>query len=188
MKYYKVAKTDGFDFHTGNTINYRENIGKIVECPNRNGEQLCSDEVIHASEHLFQALRYGELPCSIFEVEGSPVQIQSDKAGFKSFKVVREIPTKNWFNAYCDIMKYMLEDIKNNFDNKKHKQVTDSINQVIDVFTNGKKAGKFDESAWSARSAAWSAAWSARSAAESAVYKKLDAWMLKHLKELEEIK
>lgn len=28
----------------------------------------------------------------------------------------------------------------------------------------------------------------ARSAAESAVYKKLDAWMLKHLKELEEIK
>jgi hypothetical protein len=55
------------------------------------------------------------------------------------------------------------------------------------------------ESAWSAaesarsaaESAAWSAAWSAaRSAAwsaESAVYKKLDKWMLNHLKELKQL-
>jgi hypothetical protein len=49
--------------------------------------------------------------------------------------------------------------------------------------------------AWSARSAesAESAAWSARSAAwsarsaESAVYKKLDKWMLNHLKELKQL-
>jgi hypothetical protein len=47
-----------------------------------------------------------------------------------------------------------------------------------------------ESAAWSARSAgsaAESAAWSARSAAESAVYKKLDKWMLNHLKELKQL-
>jgi len=45
--------------------------------------------------------------------------------------------------------------------------------------------------AWSAASAAWSAAsaaWSAESAARSVIYKKLDSWMLKHLKNLRVLK
>jgi len=32
-KYYKLAKLDGWDFRTGNTINYRENLGKTVTVP-----------------------------------------------------------------------------------------------------------------------------------------------------------
>jgi hypothetical protein len=32
-KFYKLAKLDGWDFRTGNTINYRENLGKTVTVP-----------------------------------------------------------------------------------------------------------------------------------------------------------
>ena len=160
MNYYKVAKQDGFDFHTGKTINYRSNIGKIVKCPNQSEfNELCSNNVIHASKEFLQALSYGEIGCSIFKISGKPVSKQDDKLGFKQFKVIKEITVKNWNKAYYSIMIYILEDVKNNFDNEKHKDVTDAINQTIQVFINANKTGKIDGSAArSARSTAESAA------------------------------
>jgi len=94
MRYYKVARQDGYDFHTGKTINYRESIGKRVVCPDygKYPKECCSRGVIHAGKNVLDALRYATLPCSIYEVDGRPVVSESDKAGFKSFRVVREIP------------------------------------------------------------------------------------------------
>ena len=41
-KFYKLARPNGFDFKTGNTLNYRENIGKTVFCPNqKDAAKLC---------------------------------------------------------------------------------------------------------------------------------------------------
>ena len=78
--YYKVAKLDGYDFHTGNTINYRENIGKTVTNPKKSkSNELCSDNVLHASKLFIDTLYYGQLPCAVFEVEGIPVSEQYDK-------------------------------------------------------------------------------------------------------------
>ena len=84
LNYYKVAQTNGFDLYTGNTIDYRSNIGKIVKCPNQSeSNELCSDNVIHASKEFFQALSHGNVPCGIFIVSGKPVQKDSDTLGFK---------------------------------------------------------------------------------------------------------
>ena len=170
-QYYKVARPDGFDFHTGRTINYHENIGKIVNVPKKTKlKTLCSSDVLHASELFFDALGYGELPCSIFVVEGEAVTKQSDKAGFKKLKIIREIDTKNWKSAYYKFMIWMLEDLKNNFDNEKEKQVTNTINQTIKVFSDALNTGKINESAAesAARSAELAACSAACSAAESA--------------------
>ena len=169
-QYYKVARPDGFDFHTANTINYRENIGKTVSVPNKTkSKELCSSDVLHASELFFDALGYGQLPCSIYIVKGNAVSTQSDKVGFKKLKILREINIENWQSAYHKFMIWMLEDLKNNFDNEKEKQVAVSINQTIKVFTDALKTGKIDKSAVSAAwSVAWSAAWSAEAAARSA--------------------
>jgi len=53
-KFYKLAKPDGWDFYSGKTINYRDNVGRTVVCPefDRNGE-LCTSAFIHA---LFYSL------------------------------------------------------------------------------------------------------------------------------------
>ena len=156
-QYYKVARPNGFDFHTGNTINYRDNIGKIVKCPSKSTQyEICSDTVIHASELFLDALFYGELPCSVFVLQGTPVVESENKHGFKSLKVIREIDTTNWFQAYCKFMIWMLEDLKNNFDTKQEKDITNAINQTIQVFVNAQKNGTINESA------AWSAARSAK--------------------------
>ena len=159
-QFYKVARPNGFDFRTGNTVNYRINIGKTISNPEKTkSKKLCSADVIHASEFFFDALYYGEIPCSIFLVEGKPVSKQSDKAGFKELKIVKEISTANWQNAFYSFMIWMLKDLKNNFDCKIHKNATDAVNQAIQVFVNAQKTGKIDVSA----------AKSARSAAESAI-------------------
>ena len=159
IQFYKVARPDGFDFRTGNTINYRKNIGKIVSNPEKTeSKKLCTADVIHASEFFFDALYYGEIPCSIFLVEGIPVSKQSDKAGFKELKIIKEIPTANWQNAFHSLMIWMLEDLKNNFDCKKEKDATDAVNQAIQVFVNAQKTGMIDMlAAKSAESAARSA-------------------------------
>ena len=144
-QFYKVARPDGFDFCTGNMINYRINIGKTASNPEKTeSKELCTADVIHASEFFFDALYYGDLPCSIFLVEGKPVSKQSDKAGFKELKIIKEIPTANWQNAFHSLMIWMLEDLKNNFDCKIHKKATDAVNQAVQVFVNAQKTGKID--------------------------------------------
>src|SRR5438105_880628 len=91
-----MAASDGWDFHTGRSINYRESIGKTVKASNDYGPaKLCSDTVIHASPTILDCLQYVPRPMkgvSVFEVSGAPVVKDSSKAGFKELKVVKEVP------------------------------------------------------------------------------------------------
>ena len=97
-KYYKLAKLDGFDFRTGNTINYRENIGKVVTVPSfgKYGKKpsyaLCSDMVLHASVKPLQCFVAASIPCSAYLVEGKPVVKSPEKCGFTKLTVLEEIP------------------------------------------------------------------------------------------------
>jgi hypothetical protein len=102
-RYYKLARPDGFDFHTGRTINYRESIGKTVKCPKpkRHFENwlkttdLCSDTVLHACVNPNDCFVAAKMPCSAYIVEGKPVVKDENKCGFKKFFVVEEIPQEN---------------------------------------------------------------------------------------------
>ena len=92
--YYKLAKPDGFDFFTGKTINYRENIGKLVSPPHPNpNAKMCSDGLIYASRNPNDCLQGAKIPCSVYRVAGKPVIEEMTKAGFIEFQVVEEITT-----------------------------------------------------------------------------------------------
>jgi len=90
--YYKGAKPNGWDFYTGETINYRENIGKTVKVPKFDKEpELCSDSVIHASRNPNDIFVGCSIPCSVFIVKGDAVIEDGQKAGFKKLAIVEEI-------------------------------------------------------------------------------------------------
>ncbi len=90
--YYKLARPDGWDFYTGKTINYRDNIGKIVSIPDKKNYVLCSDSVIHASYNPNDCFVFeDQIPCSAYEVEGNPVIESPYKCGFIKLKVIKEI-------------------------------------------------------------------------------------------------
>lgn len=97
-QYFKLAKADGWDGHTGKTINYRESIGKVVKVPGKPTSPvgLCSPSVIHATKDALYWLSNVGLPCSLFVVEGKPVVQDSEKAGFSEFKVLKEIPARHF--------------------------------------------------------------------------------------------
>jgi len=100
QKYFKLARPDGWDFRTGNTVNYRENLGKTVTVPsykkylkNKVTEYvLCSDMVLHASEKALDCFVGAKIPCSCYIVEGTPVVSSPDKCGFTKLTVLEEIP------------------------------------------------------------------------------------------------
>jgi hypothetical protein len=118
-QFFKGAKLDGWDLHTGSTINYRESIGKIVKPKNFKDlldYKLCSDEVIHACKNLLDIFRYANLPCSLYIVEGNPVTADNDKSGFTELKVVEEIPE----SSFDEIFPFKYNEIfKNPLDPKK---------------------------------------------------------------------
>lgn len=89
--YYKLAKPSGWDFYTGRTINYRENIGEIVSIPDKKKYALCSNSVIHASANPDDCFIGASIPCSAYQVEGNPVIESSKKCGFIKLKVIKEI-------------------------------------------------------------------------------------------------
>ena len=89
--YYKLARPDGWDFYTGKTINYRDNIGKIVSIRDTKHYELCSHLVIHASSSPNYCFLGSFIPCSAYEVEGDPVIVAEGKHGFVKLKVVKEI-------------------------------------------------------------------------------------------------
>jgi hypothetical protein len=91
--YYKLAMPSGFDFATGNTINYREAIGKTVRVPKFYEEpKLCSDSVLHACVDPNDCFVGAKIPCSAFKVTGKPVIDDGSKCGFKELRVIEEIP------------------------------------------------------------------------------------------------
>lgn len=89
---YKLARTNGFDFHTGGTINYRENIGKAVKPPNPDASLgVCSSGVLHACKKPNDCFEGAKIPCSVYRVSGFPVCGDEEKWGFTELKVIREI-------------------------------------------------------------------------------------------------
>jgi len=89
---YKLARPDGWDFYTGKTINYRENIGKVVKCPNGNSKLgVCSSGVIHASKKPNDCFVGARIPCSAYRVKGKPVCGSEEKWGFLELEVLEEI-------------------------------------------------------------------------------------------------
>ena len=103
--YYKLARPDGFDFYSGKTINYRENIGKTVLCPpsdwpNRIREgvwRLCTTDVLHASDTAEKCFVGAKVPCSLYRVEGTPVVEHYEKAGFAELYVLEELDPAEHF-------------------------------------------------------------------------------------------
>jgi len=95
--FYKLAQPDGWDWYTGDTINYREAVGGTVEVPQRDyaiEPLLCHRSVLHACREPNQCFIGAKLPCSVYEVHGSPVVDDGEKQGFKNLRVLREVPAE----------------------------------------------------------------------------------------------
>ena len=89
MTWYKVTRLDGTSFHDPD-IKYVA--GKRVRPKPYSGErELCGEGTLHASPSPPEAMRYGEWPCRLFEVEGTPFIQDSDKAGFRQLRVISEL-------------------------------------------------------------------------------------------------
>ena len=102
-QYFKLALPNGFDFHTGKTINYREAIGKTVSVKKEYAKQaaeLCSPTVIHASEKINDCFVGAKIPCSAYIVTGKPVVSDEKKCGFRTLKVLEEIPRSDFNEVF----------------------------------------------------------------------------------------
>ncbi|WP_177204458.1 hypothetical protein [Streptomyces sp. CC53] len=97
--YYKATRTDGFDFFSG-TVDYAGALasGKPVKRKPATDEYgaiqfaCCSDTVYHASDAPSETLIGGEWPCRLFEGTGRPVAQEGHKHGFRSLRVLGEVP------------------------------------------------------------------------------------------------
>ncbi len=109
MKAYKLARPDGYDFYTGKTINYRENIGGVVKCPNPNPKLgTCSNGVMHASKNPNDCFVGAKIPCSAYLVEGKPRCGDKTKQGFTELRILEEIldPPLPWHVLLRDFVEH----------------------------------------------------------------------------------
>jgi hypothetical protein len=91
-RFYKLARPDGYDFHTGRTINYREHIGKLAIPPTPDSKAvLCSKGLIHASRNINDCFIGAKIPCSAYIVEGIPSVCDEQKCGFIALNVIAEL-------------------------------------------------------------------------------------------------
>jgi len=91
---YKLARPDGYDFHTGKTIMYRnESYPHTVKCPLAKPcefpYETCTKYVLHASENPNNCFVGANIPCSAYKVEGIPVCTGYNKIGFVELNVLR---------------------------------------------------------------------------------------------------
>jgi len=99
QKFYKLALPNGFDFFTGKTINYRDNIGKTVVCPKFNARgSLCSSAFIHASRKPNDCFVGARIPCSAYLVKGKPIIEDKDKGGFGELFIIEELKPAELFD------------------------------------------------------------------------------------------
>lgn len=93
--YFKATRPDGTDFYSG-TVDYAGALasGKpLKRLTNTAGwYECCSGTVYHAADVPSETLIGGSWPCRLFEVTGRPVAAEGHKYGFRSLRVVREIP------------------------------------------------------------------------------------------------
>jgi hypothetical protein len=93
--YYKATRLNGTDFYTG-TVDYVKALetGKPVSRKPQAayGFACCSDTVYHAADVAAETLIGCKWPCRLFEVTGRPVAQAGHKFGFRSLRVLREVP------------------------------------------------------------------------------------------------
>ena len=105
-EYFKMTRLDGWDVYTGNSVNYRDNIGQIVYPREEwTSEKWGTEGLLYALDagNAFNALLYfrHQWPFSLFRVKGIPV-IESDEynrdvPGFLKLDIIKEINVLNCF-------------------------------------------------------------------------------------------
>lgn len=89
--FYKAVRVDGTDFRTG-TVDYASICGTGEWLPELPGGECCTWSVYHASTSAADTLIGGSWPCRLFLVEGEPVSEEDNKRGFRTLRVLRELP------------------------------------------------------------------------------------------------
>jgi len=96
-KFYKIARPNGWDFPTGQTNNYRDSIGKIIRRPDEGETHIAPPTFIYASRDANKAFIGGRIPCSLYLVEGTPVEDCGDRCAFKEVRVLCELDPASVF-------------------------------------------------------------------------------------------
>ena len=88
---YKLTRPDGFDFYSG-TVNYRENVGKIIRVTDFDpGPNVCG-KGLHASRNPNDCFVGARIPCAAFEVDGiQRIAGDKQKSRYQAMKVLEEI-------------------------------------------------------------------------------------------------
>jgi hypothetical protein len=141
--YYKATRLNGTDFYTG-TVDYVKALetGKPVSRKPQAayGFACCSDTVYHAADVAAETLIGCKWPCRLFEVTGRPVAQAGHKFGFRSLRVLREVP------AHLAL-------------GPNGEQVASLIDQASRITYD--RAARLGAAPSAARGAAWDAAWDA---------------------------
>ena len=89
---YKLTRPDGFDFHS-ETINYRDNIGKIIRVTDYDPPERGScGRGLHASRKPNDCFIGANIPCAAFKVKGiQPIARDENKTRYRALKVLEEI-------------------------------------------------------------------------------------------------
>jgi hypothetical protein len=167
--YYKLAKPDGWDFYSGKTINYRKNIGKTVKPPllkEWTGQKpdLCTTLVLHACPKPLDCFVGARIPCSVYLVTGRSVVDDGSKYGFRSLKVLEEIPQEKldglfgfkYAEAVNTINPFK---IKPPMITDEHIKLLQSWDSVRDSVRDSIVASVRDSVGASAWASAWDSAW-----------------------------
>ena len=153
--FYKAVLTNGFDFFS-ESVDYASLCGTGESLPELMGGECCTSYVYHASTSKADTLIGGSWPCRLFEVEGDPVSSEENKRGFRTLKVIRELPAWEALGPNGEAIVALIE---------RAKLLTES---EIQSLNSAWKAAWSDElnSVWNA---AWNTAWdAARNAAWNA--------------------
>lgn len=150
--FYKAVGMDGTDFRTGE-VDYASISGTGEWLPELPGGACCTNRVYHASTSATGTLIGGSWPCRLFLVEGEPVSEEDNKRGFRTLRVLEELPAWQALGPQGELVVDLIE---------KAKTVTQPQVMALRAAWNVTR-----NTAWNAAlDAAWHAAWdSARIAA-----------------------
>ena len=90
-KVYKLTNLDGADFYSG-TINYADNIGKIIRIKDYDPPPAVCGRGLHASKNPNDCFVGARIPCRAFRVKGiQRISGDSIKCRYQALKVLDEI-------------------------------------------------------------------------------------------------
>lgn len=93
-EYYKLAKPDGWDFFTGNSINYRDNIGKIINLDDCIKDDKPCGHGIHVCKNPNDCFIGAKIPCSAYKVKAYRKNLlgkDNTKSRFSKIEIIEEI-------------------------------------------------------------------------------------------------